>query len=106
MYSRATALAIASYEEGFSYSGVEAMRCKTPVIASDIAVHHEIYSEFAFYFSPYKRHELAAAINKVVHMPRDEQRSNVISAFSFAQRYSETNCRKQWEEILEYIRKY
>ena len=106
LYSRATALAIASYEEGFSYSGVEAMRCKTPVIASDIAVHHEIYSKFAFYFSPYKRHELAAAINKVVHMPRDEQRSNVISAFSFAQRYSETNCRKQWEEILEYIRKY
>jgi glycosyltransferase involved in cell wall biosynthesis len=37
--------------EGFDLSGVEAMLCDTPVIASDIAVHRWTYGDAALYFS-------------------------------------------------------
>ena len=45
----ATALVCPSYNEGFSIPLLEAMAQNVPVIASDIAVHHEVASEAALY---------------------------------------------------------
>ena len=103
LYSRASALVISSFEEGFSYSGVEAMMHKTPVIASDIPVHREIYAQFASYFSPYKSDELVDALEKVLSVNEAERILQTESAHAFAQRYAENNCRRQWEEILHEI---
>ena len=103
LYSRASALVISSFEEGFSYSGVEAMMHKTPVIASDIPVHREIYAQFASYFSPYKSDELVDALENVLSLSEAERSRQTASAHSFAQRYAENNCRQQWKEILHEI---
>ncbi len=46
------ALVQPSKSEGFGLTGVEAMACGTPVLASDIPVFHEIYQQAPIYFDP------------------------------------------------------
>jgi glycosyltransferase involved in cell wall biosynthesis len=53
LYRHAGVTVCPSIAEGFDYSGVEAMRCGCPVMASDIAVHREIFQDAAVYFDPY-----------------------------------------------------
>ncbi|MBK8210547.1 MAG: glycosyltransferase family 4 protein [Rhodospirillales bacterium] len=53
LYSAATAVICPSIVEGFDLSGVEAMRCDSPVIASDIPVHRSVYGNAALYFDPH-----------------------------------------------------
>lgn len=46
------ALVQPSKSEGFGLTGVEAMACGTPVLASDIPVFREIYQQAPIYFNP------------------------------------------------------
>lgn len=100
IYEKSSVLIVASFEEGFSYSGVEAMIHKTPVIASDIQVHREIYGDNAEYFSPYDSNELSDKIYKVMKMSKEEKGKIVDKAFQFVQKYSLDNCMQQWNKIL------
>jgi glycosyltransferase involved in cell wall biosynthesis len=54
-----------SLSEGFGLTGVEAMACGTPVLASDIAVFHEIYQQAPIYFDPHSTQSLHTAIKQV-----------------------------------------
>lgn len=103
LYFNAKAVVISSFEEGFSYSGAEAMIHKTLVIASDIPVHREIYGEYAEFFSPYDHTELTSKIYKIMHMKDDEKDKRIEKAFQFCQRYTEVNCKEQWKKILNDI---
>lgn len=51
-YQSCMALIQPSKSEGFGLTGVEAMSFGTPVVASNIAVFHEIYKRGAVYFNP------------------------------------------------------
>jgi len=66
LYKHAAATVCPSLAEGFDYSGVESMRCGGVVIASDIAVHREVYADAAAYFDPNCTASLAATFKKVL----------------------------------------
>ena len=55
LYKHARATVCPSFGEGFDFSGVEAMKSGGAVVASDIAVHREIYADAAEYCNPYSQ---------------------------------------------------
>ena len=66
LYRHAAATVCPSLAEGFDFPGVEAMRSGGVVIASDIAVHREVFADAAEYFPTHSSAELAQAIARVV----------------------------------------
>jgi len=65
LYQKAYALIQPSLSEGFGLTGIEAMKAKTAVLASDIPVFHEIYRDGAIFFQPTKSESLLAALKKL-----------------------------------------
>ncbi len=63
-YANAKALIAPSLAEGFDLPIVEALRYSLPVIASDIAVHHEIVKDQVVYFHPNSALALARLIQE------------------------------------------
>jgi glycosyltransferase involved in cell wall biosynthesis len=101
LYRHAQATVCPSFNEGFDFSGVEAMKSGGAVVASDIPVHREIFADAAEYFSPYSVEELARAIHCVIDpdhpLRRDElvTRGTLISA-----RYTHERIVGQWRSFL------
>jgi hypothetical protein len=100
LYSNAYATITASYFEGFSFSGIESMRCRTPVIASNIETHMEVYGDHAFYFDPYSVKSLTRAMLEMMATPKEELESIKIQAYEHSLKYSEKNCGQAWENLL------
>jgi glycosyltransferase involved in cell wall biosynthesis len=69
LYRHAACTVCPSFGEGFDFSGVEALRCGGRVVASDIAVHREVYGAGATYFSPYSTSEMRDTIRAVLELP-------------------------------------
>ncbi len=103
LYSRARACVVASYAEGFSYPGVEAMRCSTPIVASDIPVHREVYGEWVRYFDPYSKQDLARALDALVNSTADEIEKMTLGAREHSLRFAEPAIQKSWEAALDSI---
>jgi len=66
LYHHAAATVCPSLGEGFDFSGVEAMRCGCPVVASEIQVHRDVYGPAAEYFSTYSAADLGRAVQAVI----------------------------------------
>src|SRR5213082_1344261 len=69
LYQHAAATVCPSLGEGFDFSGVESMRSGGVVIASDIAVHREVYGDAADYFNPYATASLVESAKRVLYAP-------------------------------------
>src|SRR2546425_5501448 len=65
VYKACNLYVTAAYAETFAHPVVEAMASGLPVIASDIAAHHEICGQAAMYFSRFSAEELALRIVQV-----------------------------------------
>jgi glycosyltransferase involved in cell wall biosynthesis len=78
LYKHARATICPSLAEGFDLSGVEAMKSGGAVVASDIPVHREIYSDAAEYFDPYSAEDLVRAITAVIDPTRAQQRDEFV----------------------------
>jgi glycosyltransferase involved in cell wall biosynthesis len=66
VYSRATALAVPSFAEGFSLPPLEAMMVGLPVLVSDIPVHHEVCGDAAVYVDPHDTRSIADGISRLM----------------------------------------
>lgn len=101
LYSHARATVCPSFGEGFDFSGVEAMRCGSPVIASDIAAHREVYADGAEYCSPYSIAELADTIARVIDPAAGGAREALVRrGTAVSQRYLPEAVLPQWREYL------
>jgi len=68
LYRHARVTVCPSLEEGFGYSGVEAIACGGLVVASEIAAHREIYRHNATYFNPHDPSEIATCIKDTIRL--------------------------------------
>ncbi len=65
LYQQATALIQPSTSEGFGLTGIEALACGTRLLASDIAVFHEVYQKAALFFNPQDPSSLIDGISQL-----------------------------------------
>lgn len=66
LYRHAIALVIPSFMEGFGLPGLEAMKSRCLVLASDIPVHREIYANAAVYFNPNNPSDIASIMENAI----------------------------------------
>lgn len=79
LYQSSSLLIQPSTSEGFGLTGVEALACGTPLIASDIPVFHEVYGAAAFFFDPHDPDQLADMI-RTAQDPQSQPEPRAIAA--------------------------
>jgi glycosyltransferase involved in cell wall biosynthesis len=101
LYRHARATVCPSFGEGFGFSGVEAMMSGGPVVASDLAVHREVYADAAEYFNPYSVQEMSNAIRSVIDPERSARRQELVQrGASIARRYTPAALLPKWQSFL------
>jgi glycosyltransferase involved in cell wall biosynthesis len=101
LYSHARATVCPSFGEGFDFSGVEAMKCRSPVVASDIPVHREVYADGAEFFNPYSVDSLSQAIKSVIDPAHNGRRVDLITRGAVvADCYSHDSILPKWQSFL------
>lgn len=66
LYSAADFFVFPSWYEGFGFPVLEAMKCHTPTIISDIQTHREIAGDASIFFDPKNDDELAEVMIKLI----------------------------------------
>jgi glycosyltransferase involved in cell wall biosynthesis len=101
LYKHARATICPSFAEGFDLSGVEAMMSGGVVVASDIAVHREIYTDAAEYFNPYSVDDLMLATQALLDPACSSRRSALVSkGAEVARRYVSAAILPKWQSFL------
>jgi glycosyltransferase involved in cell wall biosynthesis len=104
LYKHSAATVCPSLGEGFDFSGIEAMMSGSPVAASDISVHREVYRDAAEYFNPYSAEDMANAIGSVIDPANRARRDQLIAlAAQVAPRYRYEQILPQWQEFVSMI---
>jgi glycosyltransferase involved in cell wall biosynthesis len=102
LYSHARATICPSFGEGFDFSGVEAMRSGSPVVASDIPVHREVYADAAEFFNPYSVDSLSHAIQSVIDPAHSARREELVArGATIGERYCHDSILPKWQSFLE-----
>ena len=102
-YSNAVALIFPSLYEGFGFPLIEAMACKTPIIAARATSIPEVAGEeAALYFDPYSSSELENQMEKL--MVDSELRKKLIEAgLKRAKSFNWKNSAEQTERVYESV---
>lgn len=105
LYRHAAATVCPSIAEGFDFSGVEAMCSGGIAIASDIAVHHEVYANAAEYFDPYCTESLVGALKRVLYDPTAPQLQEELRKHGreVSPRYSPERLLPKWKLFLNQV---
>lgn len=105
LYRHAAATICPSLAEGFDFSGVEAMCSGGIAIASDIAIHREIYADAAVYFEPYETESLVGALQRVLFNQDAEQVQQEMRALGkvVSERYLPDAILPQWATFLKRV---
>ena len=107
LYSMAHCVVAPSRAEGFDYSGVEAMACGTPVLASDIPVHRWVYGDAAEYVDGYDENAMARTIAELAELPREEGKLADMRdrGLRQAQLYRPETLAPKWEAAIVAVHK-
>jgi glycosyltransferase involved in cell wall biosynthesis len=105
LYRHAEATVCPSLAEGFDFSGVEAMCSGGIAVASDIAVHREVYANAAEYFDPYSTDSLVCALKRILYEPSSLKVQEELRALGKAvsSRYLPSAILPQWDNFLNRI---
>ena len=78
------------------------MKCGSPVAASDIPVHREVFADAAEYFNPYSVDSLAQAIQFVIDPAQSGRRESLIARGAvIAERYAHDSILPKWQSFLQ-----
>lgn len=69
LMNAATAFLFPSWYEGFGIPNVEAMNCGTPLVVSDIPVHHEVIGDAALFVNPSEPELWERALKQIAEDP-------------------------------------
>jgi len=94
-YQNAKIFVYPSFNEGFGIPTLEAMKCLTPTILSDIPVFREVANDAALYFNPKDEKELASKIKLIlastlVQTELKNKATNRIAQFSWKHHLQKT----------------
>lgn len=92
LYGGSSGFLFPSLLEGFGLPGLEAMKCGTMAMVSDIAVFKEVYRDKAVYFNPYDFSSIEKVMRDVLEMSMDKRRKMVSEGKKFVKKYS-------WEKM-------
>jgi glycosyltransferase involved in cell wall biosynthesis len=106
LYTHAEAFVFSSNAEGFGFPPLEAMRCGTPVIASDIAAHRWVLGDAALYCNSYDVSSIVAAIERLVATDDSTAlRAELVArGLERVKSYSLERCSQQWLELLRQLK--
>ena len=96
LYNAASIFIYFSVYEGFGLPILEALKCRTLVICSDIEAHREIAKDYVTFADPYKEEDLAGKIelllkNKTYAEKMKRNSSKINKFYSWAKTAKETN---------------
>jgi glycosyltransferase involved in cell wall biosynthesis len=101
LYRHARATVCPSFGEGFDFSGVEAMKSGGAVVASNIAVHREIYADAAEFCNPYDIDDVSRAIQNVIDPAGTVRRDELVAKGAIvAERYAYEVILPKWKAFL------
>jgi glycosyltransferase involved in cell wall biosynthesis len=104
LYKHARATVCPTVGEGFGFAGVEAMRCGGAVVASDIAVHREIYADAAVYFNLHDLSDAVRAIETVIDPGEPALRAGLVErGAQVSARYESAAIMPQWHAFLHTV---
>jgi glycosyltransferase involved in cell wall biosynthesis len=105
LFASAECVICPSIAEGFDLSGIEAMLCGAPVVASDIPVHREVYGDAAVYFDRYSPEMLAEVMGQLLYPANREQRKALCERGQLhAQQYRRDAIAPQWAALFDGVR--
>jgi glycosyltransferase involved in cell wall biosynthesis len=101
VYSRCDAWLVASRSEGFGLPILEAMACRTPVIATPTGAAPELLAPGGGVIVPMEDPTaMAAAIERIIGLPDDQWRRMSDIAYDTATRYTWDDATKLFEAAL------
>ncbi len=100
LYSAATCLAFPSLYEGFGLPILEAMKCGTPVITSNISSLPEVAGDAALIINPYDQDELTDGLEKIIQ-DKALRETLIKKGYSRVQQFTWETSAKQLISIYE-----
>ena len=102
LYSGALAYVQPSLAEGFGLPILEAMKCKTPVICSDIPVFHELVRTNATFVEPTGQ-AIGQAVSELIEWSPSQRRQRVSQAQRWSQRFTWDKTAKETVAVYKQV---
>lgn len=83
LYQSVGALVQPSFSEGFGLTGIEALACHTPLLASRIPIFQEIYEDLAIYFDPEAVTSFCEAVQKIKYKTPTKSRQQLLDRYDW-----------------------
>lgn len=104
LYSCASVFLFPSFYEGFGLPPAEAMKCGSPVVASDIAALREVLGQSAHYCDPYNSASITAAIVKALQETAEDKEVRIRQGQQHVERsFSTGHVANVWAENIRSI---
>ena len=100
LYNGADSVVCPSVSEGFDLPSVEALRCGSAVVASNIPVHREMLGDAAIYFDPYSPQDACDALLRIFEQDtiRQDLRGK---ATAQGAKYDRPRILEQWRRMFD-----